>query len=472
MKIYNTLTRKLEEFKPLIPGRVRLYGCGLTPYDYSHLGHAMQGTIFDVLRRYLEFIGYEVTCVRNYTDIDDKIINAANSLEMNPLDLSRNMILAAEDDFKNLDVSPATFSPKVSGSMQEIIDLIKILINKGVAYQSSENNVYFSVNKFPGYGKLSNQKVENLFKGSRKKVEPDKKDFKDFALWKAQKPGEPFWDSPWGKGRPGWHIECSAMSKKYLGESFDIHGGGKDLIFPHHENEIAQSESAHNKPFASNWVHNGMMNLNGEKMSKSTKNYILIKEALKLFHSQTIRYLVLTNHYRSDQEYNDKRFLDGQSRIYYYYKSLSNSNFKMPSDYDRDNPLVVKFIEFMDQDLDTVSVFAFLDDQFKKFNEGNLAPKQIADFYGYVFVIAKVFGVLNKNPDQVVEEIKDLELSKRRLSRMEIDDNLNSRNDLRLKNKFVEADAIRAKLKVRGILVSDFGNKSIWDPDFGLSEER
>ncbi|MDP2873907.1 MAG: cysteine--tRNA ligase [bacterium] len=472
MRLYNSLTRKLEDFTPLTPGKVGLYGCGLTPYDYSHLGHAMQGTIFDVLRKYLEFKGFEVVYVRNYTDIDDKIINAAKTRGIKPLDLSRDMILAAEEDFRNIGVSPATFSPKVSGSMLEIINLIEILISKGFAYQTPRNNIYFSVGKFPDYGRLSNQKVENLFKGSRKEVEPDKKDFKDFALWKAQKPGEPFWDSPWGKGRPGWHIECSAMSKKYLGESFDIHGGGKDLIFPHHENEIAQSESAHGKRFASYWVHNGMMNLNGEKMSKSTKNYVLIKDALKLFHPQTIRYLVLTNHYRSDQEYNDKRFRDGQSRIYYYYKSLLNNDFKMPSGYSKNNPLVVKFIEIMDQDLDTVSVFALLDDQFRRLNDGNLMPRQINDFYEYAFVIAKVFGILNKNPKQVVEEIKDQELSKRGVSRGEVEDRLNSRNGLRSASKFSEADAIRTELKMKGILVSDLGDKSLWDPDFGFREGK
>lgn len=472
MKIYNTLTRHIEEFKPLIPGKVRMYGCGLTPYDYSHLGHAMQGTIFDVLRRYLEFKGLEVVYVRNYTDIDDKIINAAQKIGIDPLDLSRDMIMAAEKDFANLDVSPATFSPKVSETMPQIIDLITTLINKGFAYQTPENNVYFSVGKFSDYGKLSNQKVENLFKGSRKKVEPDKKDFKDFALWKAQKPGEPAWDSPWGKGRPGWHIECSAMSKRYLGESFDIHGGGKDLIFPHHENEIAQSESAHGKHFASYWVHNGMMNLNGEKMSKSTKNYVLIKDALRLFHSQTIRYLVLTNHYRSDQEYNDKRFIDGQSRIYYYYKSLLNSDFKMPSDYKENSPLVMKFTEFMDRDLDTVSVFALLDDQFRKINEGHLTPQQINDFYEYILVISRVFGVLDKDPKRVIEEIKDLELSKRGLSREEVESSLISRNNLRLEKKFIEADSVRNELKIKGILVSDFGDKSQWDPDFVLNKGK
>ncbi len=466
MKLYNSLTKKIEDFKTLKPGKVGMYGCGLTPYDYSHLGHAMQGIVFDVIRRYLEFRGYEVSYVRNYTDIDDKIINRANEKGINPLDLSKDMIDAAEDDFKNLEVSAATHLPKVSENIPQIIEFIQLLINKGFGYLTSEGNVYFRVHLFKDYGKLSHQKIESLFKGTRKDTEPDKEDPKDFALWKTSKPNEPWWNSPWGKGRPGWHIECSTMSKRYLGETLDIHGGGKDLIFPHHENEIAQSESAHGKEFARFWIHNGMMTLNGEKMSKSTKNYVLIRDALKEFHPQTIRYLVLTNHYRSDQEYNQKRFRDGQMRIYYYYKALIEHDYHYSGKYNQSNPLVVQFTKLMDNDLDSVQVFSLLDQLFKKLNGNQLSDKERNDFFDLLNAIGVVFGILNKNPKQVVEKIKKLELLKRGLSNADIETVLISRNNLRNENKFVEADAIRIDLKSKGILISDFGDKSVWDPDF------
>jgi len=465
MKIYNTLTKQLEELKSIEPHKIGIYGCGLTPYDYSHLGHAMQGIVFDVIRKYLEFKGYSVIYVRNYTDIDDKIIKAAQDKGIDPLVFSKEMIADAEEDFKQLGVSPANRMPKVSESIGDIIRLINMLIDKGFAYHTQDGNVYFIVDKFSDYGKLSHQKIGNLFEGTRKGVEPDKKDPKDFALWKSYKPGEPFWDSPWGKGRPGWHIECSAMSEKYLGESFDIHGGGKDLIFPHHENEIAQSECAHGKPFATYWMHNGMMNLNGEKMSKSTKNYILIKDALKLYHSQTIRYTVLTNHYRSDQEYNEKRFKDAQKRIYYYYKTLANQDIKIPTEYTVGNPLVGKFEEYMDQDFNTVQVFALLDEQFRKLNDGVLSKSDAKNLSELIFVVGKVLGVMDKNPSEVVEHIRTTELAKRKLDLKWVEASIEKRAELRKSGKFMDADVLRDTLKKKGILISDQKGKSDWDPD-------
>ena len=468
MKLYNTLTRTTEVFTTLHPHKVGMYACGLTPYDYSHLGHAMQGIIFDVMRRYLEFRGYEVTYVRNYTDIDDKIITAAAERNIDSLAWSQQMIEAAEEDFRRLGVAPATHTPLVSGTIPQIIELIDALIKKGFAYSTPQGNVYFRVHCFREYGKLSHQKTEELFEGTRKETEPDKNDPKDFALWKTQKPSEPWWESPWGHGRPGWHIECSVMSKRYLGESFDIHGGGKDLIFPHHENEIAQSEAAHQKAFARFWAHNGMMTLNGEKMSKSTKNYVLIRDALKEFHPQTIRYLVLTNHYRSNQEYNRKRFRDGQMRIYYYYKTLLAHGYTFAETFNATNSLVQTFTRLMDNDLDSVRVFAFLDQQFKKLNGGQLTKQAMADVFELLHVIGRVFGVLDKDPFRVIEEIKGLELAKRRVSRSDVESMVWQRDTCRSNKDYAGADKIRDELAKAGVRVSDGNGLTVWDPSFTM----
>ena len=468
MKIYNTLTRKTEEFIPINPGRIKMYVCGITPYDYAHLGHAMQGIFFDVIRRCFEFRGYKVTYVRNYTDVDDKIINAAKNKKINALTLSQNMIAATEDNLKSLSVKPANFTPKVSESIQDIIDIIMLLIQKGYAYSTPEENVYFHVEKFAEYGKLSNQKISNLLKGTRKDSELDKEDFKDFALWKAHKPGEIFWNSPWGKGRPGWHIECSAMCKKYLGESIDIHGGGKDLIFPHHENEIAQSEAAYGKPLAKYWIHNGMMNLNGEKMSKSTKNYILIKDALNSYHSQSIRYTVLTNHYRSDQDYNEKRFKDSQKRIYYYYKTLLQNGYKTRAQvsFDKNNPYIKEFISIMDNDFNTVKVFSRVDTLFKKINDKSLSAEQKKQVFELLNLIGKVLGIFNQDPNQVVNQIKKYELKKKDVDNTFVRQLIEKRENLRSLKKYQEADDLRVYAQKHGISISDSGDNTYWDPIF------
>lgn len=468
MKIYNTLTRKIEEFIPINPSSVKMYGCGITPYDYSHLGHAMQGIVFDVIRRYLEFRGYKVIYVRNYTDVDDKIVNAAKDKKINALTLSQNMIDVAEDNLKNLGIKPANFAPKVSETIQDIIDIVMLLINKGYAYSTSEGNVYFRIEKFAEYGKLSNQNINNLLEGTRKDTELDKEDFKDFALWKAHKQGEIFWESPWGKGRPGWHIECSAMCKKYLGESIDIHGGGKDLVFPHHENEIAQSEAAFSKPLAKYWMHNGMMNLNGEKMSKSTKNYILIKDALNSYHSQSIRYAVLTNHYRSDQDYSEKRFRDSQKRIYYYYKTLLQNGYgvRKQVEFDKNNPYVKEFISIMDNDFNTVEVFSRVDTLFKRINDKSLSDEQKKQAFRLLNVIGEVLGIFNQNPNEVVDQIKNNELKKQGIDNKFVDQLIEKRKHLRSLKKYQEADELRVNAQKHGISISDSGDDIPWDPMF------
>src|SRR6266496_3566933 len=299
IRLYNTLTRKKEDFQTLEPNLVKLYVCGVTVYNDAHVGHAMSALVFDVIRRYLEYRGYKVKHVMNYTDVDDKIINRASQLGEEPLKLSQRYIEDYTNDLKKLNVLPATSNPQVSRTMPLIIQFIQDLIEKGYAYAADNGDVYFRVTKDEGYGKLSGRRLEDMQAGARIEVGEAKEHPMDFALWKAAKPGEIFWESPWGHGRPGWHIECSAMNLAELGEQIDIHGGGNDLIFPHHENEIAQTESYTGKPFARYWVHNGMLQLGGEKMSKSLGNIVSIKEFLKKRDADVMRMLVLSGYYRA-----------------------------------------------------------------------------------------------------------------------------------------------------------------------------
>lgn len=313
IRLYNTLTRKKEDLQTLEPGVVKMYVCGPTVYNDAHVGHAMSALVFDIVRRYLEHRGYNVRHVMNYTDVDDKIINRANQMGMDPFVLSQRYIEDFDQNLTDLNIQPATAKPRVSKTMPQIIDFVKGLIDKGYAYAASNGDVYFRVSHDDDYGKLSARKLDDMQAGARIEIEELKEHPMDFALWKAAKPGEPSWDSPWGKGRPGWHIECSAMNLAELGEQIDIHGGGNDLIFPHHENEIAQSESFTGKQFARYWMHNGMLQLGGEKMSKSLGNIISIKEFLTRRDADVMRMLVLNGSYRAPLMFNDET-LDGAEK--------------------------------------------------------------------------------------------------------------------------------------------------------------
>ncbi len=306
MKLYNTLTRNKEEFVPRVPGEVRMYVCGVTVYDLCHIGHARSAIVFDVIRRYLAFKGYRVTFVKNYTDVDDKIIRRAQEEGVSATEISEKYIAEFRRDMTAIGVLPADVEPKATAHIREMIELIESLVAKGFAY-TVEGDVYFEIARFPAYGKLSGKNLDELMAGARVDVDERKRDPRDFALWKAAKPGEPAWVSPWGSGRPGWHIECSAMSMRYLGESFDIHGGGEDLIFPHHECEIAQSEAATGQPFARYWIHNGFVNLGAEKMSKSLGNTLLIREIVKRHAADALRLWLLGTHYRNPVEWSDER---------------------------------------------------------------------------------------------------------------------------------------------------------------------
>ncbi|MGV6827164.1 MAG: cysteine--tRNA ligase, partial [bacterium] len=322
LTVYNDLTRKKELFEPLVAGKVNMYVCGITVYDHCHIGHARCYVVFDVIYRYLKSLGYDVTYIRNITDIDDKIIARANENGEPFMDLVQRFIDAMHEDFDALAIQTPDAEPRATGHMDEILDMIGTLIERGHAYQTESGDVYYSVQSFDEYGKLSGKSTDDLQAGARVDPGEQKRDPLDFALWKAAKPGEPSWNSPWGDGRPGWHIECSAMSTKALGDSFDIHGGGMDLTFPHHENEIAQSEGATGHPFVKYWLHNGFVRVNDEKMSKSLGNFFTIRDVLKHYRAEEVRYFILSSHYRSPLNYDEEHLQNARGALTRFYTAL------------------------------------------------------------------------------------------------------------------------------------------------------
>jgi cysteinyl-tRNA synthetase len=473
MKIHNTLKNRKEEFIPIETGKVRMYGCGVTPYKPSHLGHAMQAVIFDIIRRYFEYKGNQVTYVRNYTDIDDKIINAAKEIGIPPLQHSENIMKRCDADFEALRVRKADYEPKVSETIPEIISFIQDLIAREIAYTTDKGNVYYSVKKFQGYGKLSNQNIDELRHGTRKEIEEDKKDSVDFALWKSSKDEGFSWDSPWGKGRPGWHIECSAMSKKFLGEYFDIHGGGGDLVFPHHENEIAQSEAVSGGKFANYWIHNGLLMVGKDKMSKSLKNDVSIEAWLKIYHPEVIRYLIITNHYRSHVQFVPERYADANQKVFQTYKALEkadeivgNSTDKNASEYDK---LIKEFEESMDNDFNTVPVIAQIHKTIRAINtifENKEIDKQMLNTYiSFIRKVGEVLGLFDLKPSLALEQIRELELAKRNVDKQQILDLVEERNRFKKSGDYEKGDEIRDKLKLLGVTISDSKTGMTWDVD-------
>ena len=450
-----------------------MYACGVTPYRPSHLGHAMQAVVFDIIRRYFEYKGNQVIYVRNYTDIDDKIINAAKEIGILPLQHSENITQRCKADFEALRVKKADYEPKVSETIPEIISFIQDLIVRGIAYSTNKGNVYCEVRKMKDYGKLSNQNIDELRHGTRKDIEEDKKDSVDFTLWKASKDEGFSWDSPWGKGRPGWHIECSAMSKKFLGEHFDIHGGGGDLVFPHHENEIAQSEAVSNGRFADYWIHNGLLMVGKNKMSKSLKNDVSIEDWLKIYHPEVIRYLIITNHYRSHIQFVPERYTDANHKVFQVYKTLEKADeiigdftSKNESEY---NKLIKEFEESMDNDFNTVSVIAQIHKIIRAINT-ILESKEIDKLMLNTLVtfVRKVGGVLclfDLEPSTTLEQIRELEFTKRNVNKQHILDLVEERNRFKKSGDYEKGDEIRNQLKILGISVNDNKTGTTWDID-------
>ncbi|MDX1392095.1 MAG: cysteine--tRNA ligase, partial [Rheinheimera sp.] len=402
LQIFNTLSRKKEQFTPIVPGKAGLYVCGITIYDYCHVGHARTYVAFDVINRYLRFLGFDVTYVRNITDVDDKIIKRAAENNESCDALTERFTKAMHADFAALGLMPADIEPRVTTHMAEIIQLIETLVAKGYAYVAADGDVLFDVSKYAAYGELSQQNLEMLKSGARVDVADNKDDPLDFVLWKAAKPGEPYWQSPWGNGRPGWHIECSAMSGKHLGAHFDIHGGGSDLQFPHHENEIAQSTCAHGHKYVNTWIHTGMVQVDKEKMSKSLGNFFTVKDVLAQYNAEAVRYFLLSSHYRSQLNYSAENLEQAHAALGRLYTALRNvtpsAEVDMQSDY------IARFKAAMDDDFNTPEALPVLFELAREVNRfKETEPAKAAELAGILKLLAGVLGMLQGDAEQFLQ---------------------------------------------------------------------
>ena len=478
MKIYNSLTKKKEEFIPIEKDSVKMYACGITVYDDSHIGHARASITYDMICCYLRFLGYNVKFVRNYTDVDDKIIARANALNMNALDYSEDRIKAAEKVFKELGADHPDIITKASEYIDQIIDFVSKLIEKGYAYPTDKGDVYYRVKKFPEYGKLSNINIDELLNGVRKDVEEGKEDPLDFAVWKSAKPGEISWDSPWGKGRPGWHIECSAMVLNTLGETIDIHGGGKDLIFPHHENEIAQSEALTGKPLANFWIHNGLVKIDGQKMSKSLGNSLTIKDALAKYNPEVIKYAIVSKNYATEIDLKDSEFALAEQHMYYFYNTLKAiENFLATNNEMKEVPnevadsIEAKFREAMDDDFNTPVAIANLFADFKYVNNLLKDNKVPADEKAYILNKIKtqiiklynILGIFYADADELIQDLQNKYIIKLGLNVEEIEQKIADRANAKAKKNYELADKIRSELDEKGIILNDSKEGTTWD---------
>jgi len=494
MKIYNTFTGRKEEFVPLIPNKVKIYACGVTVYDHCHIGHARSAIVFDVIRRYIKYKGFDVKYVRNFTDIDDKIINRAKQEGITWDAVARKYTDEYYKDMKRLGVGRADIEPKATEHIKEIIDIVNGLIEKGYAYEV-KGSVYFSVDKFIGYGNLSKKDMEEMMAGARVEVDERKKNPLDFALWKKSKEGEPSWESPWGSGRPGWHIECTAMSIKHLGESFDIHGGGADLLFPHHENEIAQAEAFTGKPFAKYWIHNGFITIDKEKMSKSLGNFFTIKEVLDKFDPEVVRFFLLSTHYRSPIEFSDDQLREAESSLDRYYTTIVRIN-------DFLGTLIVstslekkdggkeefsnagkifeglllsfreKFEEAMDDDFNTALALGHIFELIREANRfldnrpsGLKSRNLLSQTKELLFEAGEILNIFGRTPH--VWYLSLMEIRNIGLSEKNILEKIKERQDARQKKDWHIADAIRKELEEKGIILEDKKDGTDWKVKVG-----
>jgi cysteinyl-tRNA synthetase len=488
LQVYNTLTKSKEAFIPLEPGKIRFYVCGVTVYDHCHIGHARSAIVFDVIYRYLLHLGYETTYVRNFTDIDDKILRRAREEGADFREIARRYIQAFCEDMDALGVLRPTLEPLATENIPRMIEIIKILVDKGIAYQSG-TDVYFEVEKFEGYGKLSGRQLEDMVAGARVEVDVNKKNPLDFVLWKGSKPDEPAWDSPWGPGRPGWHIECSAMGSHFLGSTFDIHGGGKDLIFPHHENEIAQSEAAFGVPFVRYWLHNGFVNINNEKMSKSLGNFFTIRDVLQHIHAEALRLFVISKHYRSPVDFSDEAVAEAEKGLDRLYGTVAavEERTSPPGDtpiagkalmgqdkelFEEAESLPRAFNEAMDNDFNTAQAIGYLFnlqrhlqrfmDRFgqKKLKgpAAALAVKACDALTGH----ARVLGLLCREPDVYMDEQRRLKIKSTGLTEEDVLKSIEERHKARLEKNFAEADRVRRELEAKGIQLEDTPQGTRW----------
>ncbi|MFO7816314.1 MAG: cysteine--tRNA ligase [Desulfovibrionales bacterium] len=483
MILYNTIDREKQEFIPLSNNKVKMYACGITAYDYCHIGHARSTVVFDVLVRYLRFLGYELTFVRNFTDVDDKIINKATAENEDPNKIADKFIQAYYQDMDRLDILRADIEPKATEHIQDMIDLTRKLEEKGYAYATDSGNVYFRVRKYTDYGKLSGRNIEELKSGIRVDPGDEKEDPLDFALWKSAKPEEPKWDSPWGAGRPGWHLECSVMSEKYLGLPLDIHGGGQDLAFPHHENERAQSEAAEDKTFARYWVHNGFVRVNQEKMSKSLGNFITIRDILDNFQPETLRFFLLTKHYRSPLDYSTGAMEEAEKGIKRIYSAKQLVERELHKESWKKSPfpeeLMDDLVEIenkwradMDDDLNTAGAIGQIFNlvrlanrvvEDKKLRKSESARdffmRILADFHSW----SQSLGILGSDASSFLTDLKLLQAKRKGLNAARIDSLVSERSEARQAKDFSRADEIRDQLQNMGVAIKDSAGGSSWE---------
>lgn len=462
LKIYNTLTQKKEKFTPMHEKKVRMYVCGMTVYDFCHIGHARVLVAFDVMLRYLSMQSYQVNYVRNITDIDDKIIKRAQENNESVSDLTQRMIAAMHDDFSQLNILPPTHEPRATEAIPQMIDLIQTLLDKGYAYAAKNGDICYAVEKFKTYGELAHQNLEKLRSGSRVAVDPTKKDPLDFVLWKKAKQNEPRWESPWGAGRPGWHIECSAMSMAALGDHFDIHGGGLDLVFPHHQNEIAQSEGATDKKFVNTWIHVGFVQTNRQKMSKSSGNFFTVRDVLKQYPAEVIRYFLISSHYRSPIQYSQENLQAARAGLQRLYTSLRGWVHKAPPTFKPEQSVgdyLEKFQTAMDDDFNTPEALAVLFELAREINRlHNTHAKQAQRYAECLQYLASILGILQQDPEQflklgLLQDKQDVEKIKRLMT---------ARNEARASKNWQEADRIRDELLNLGVALEDTVTGTEW----------
>uniref|UniRef100_A0A1D1XM00 cysteine--tRNA ligase n=1 Tax=Anthurium amnicola TaxID=1678845 RepID=A0A1D1XM00_9ARAE len=487
--LYNTMSRQKEAFRPREPGKVGMYVCGVTTYDLSHVGHARVYVTFDILYRYLKHMGYEVCYVRNFTDVDDKIIARANELGEDPLALSSHYCKEFLSDMAYLQCLPPSVEPKVSDHMSQIVHMIMQILDNGYAYRI-DGDVYFSVDKFHAYGRLSGRRQEDNRAGERVAVDSRKQNPADFALWKSAKPGEPYWESPWGKGRPGWHIECSAMSTTYLGHSFDIHGGGMDLVFPHHENEIAQSCAACGSSSISYWVHNGFVTVDSEKMSKSLGNFFTIRQVIEIYHPLALRLFLIGTHYRSPINYSDAQLESASDRLFYIYQTLvdceeclSQHNKSSLKDYlpagtqDCINKFVSDFKNSMADDMHTPVVLAVLSEPLKTINDllhtrkgkkQELRVESLVALEKEIRNVLTVLGLMPSGYSEVLQQLREKALRRAGITEEQVLQKIVERTSARKNQQYERSDEIRKELAAVGIALMDVADGTTWRPSVPL----
>ncbi len=490
VQVYNSLTKRKEEFIPLVKGKVSMYVCGITAYDHCHIGHARAALVFDIIYRFFRYLGYEVTYVRNYTDVDDKIIKRAHQEAVSCQEIAERYIKEYATDMANLGMFPPTYEPRATEHIPQIIELIKKLMTKGFAYQV-DGDIYFAVEKFTSYGKLSGRSLTEMRAGARVEVDERKNNPLDFALWKASKSGEPTWDSPWGRGRPGWHIECSAMSQYFLGETFDIHGGGQDLIFPHHENEIAQAEAASGKPFVRYWLHNGFVNINKEKMSKSLGNILPLRDLLQIYEGEVVRLFLLSTHYRSPLDFSFEGLAEARLALDRFYATLQEIEQSIPSLnsylfpplatlspaqrelYEKITQLKEKFLAAMADDFNTALALGYLHEIVRALNR-ILIPKNLLAEPSLIGIcqmgqriileIGQILGLFQMSPALYFGRQKKRFLESRGLKEEEISGLIVQRDRARRSRDWALADQLRAQATQWGIILEDGPTGTTWRP--------